>query len=271
MNYIINGSRPGRFRNGANAPLLPSTPLSVEANRDLLDYIILLKALYLQGYGCSSRLLSSLPERAGLLSFPALSARKSRLLPPGASLWLLPAGSGTFMFTYYSCGLVRVHNVEACFPCLWQGKLDLSNTLETVGSLSFPKPPREESSFAAFCSVLDGNTAPGKGRGGTLQGSVCPCSARCRTGPSKEACRALLEARFLSNRSRFQPAPTLQSFGLGGPRGPVPVGSGRIRLLSRIRQDPAPSRPFASILWAPQAWAGFLFRPKRLRIALGGV
>ena len=33
---IIDGSRPGRFREGANAPYLPTAPLSVEANRAFL-------------------------------------------------------------------------------------------------------------------------------------------------------------------------------------------------------------------------------------------
>ena len=89
-------------------------------------------------------------------------------MPPGASLLAVPAGSGTFKSIYYSCGPNWVHNVRACFPALWAGKLDLSNTSFSEKTLSFSKPPHHESSFAAFPTVLDGKAAPGPGKGGTL-------------------------------------------------------------------------------------------------------
>lgn len=49
-----------------------------------------------------------------------------------------------------------MHNVVAWNPRLCLGYLELSNTSILAGQLSFPKPPREESSFAAFCYVTDG-------------------------------------------------------------------------------------------------------------------
>ena len=72
-----------------------------------------------------------------------------------------------------------------CFLGLCPRKLDLSNTPDTAGSLSFPKPPHRRSSFAAFLTLLDGIEAPGKGNRGTLQGSVPQCSSlfRQRTEP----------------------------------------------------------------------------------------
>ena len=91
------------------------------------------------------------------------------------------------MSLFYSGGLFGVHNVEAQNPGLCPGYLDLSNTLEPRKTLSFSKPPHEKSSYAAFQSVPDGNYAPGKGTGGTLQGSVPPSSARFCTVPSEEA------------------------------------------------------------------------------------
>ena len=65
-----------------------------------------------------------------------------------------------------------MHNVEAGNPRLCLGYLDLSNTVKSRKTLSFLKPPREKSSFAAFPTVLDGIRLPGKGQRGTLQGSV---------------------------------------------------------------------------------------------------
>ena len=73
-----------------------------------------------------------------------------------------------------------MHNVETGFPGLCPGKLDLSNTPITRKTLSLVKPPREESSFAAFLVVLDGIKAPGPGNGGTLQGSSSHRSALFR-------------------------------------------------------------------------------------------
>ena len=175
--------------------------MSVEANRASSEIQLLLKALCLPGYSRLEPASFYSSERAGLLSFPAPFRSPCRLLPAGASLWLLPAGSGTLTSLFYSCGQKAVHNVEAGSSRLCLEELDLSNTCFSEKTLSFSKPPRRESSFAAFLSVLDGNYAPGRGNGGTLQGSVVPGSARFRTVPSEEARRALLEARFLSNRA----------------------------------------------------------------------
>ena len=49
------------------------------------------------------------------------------------------------------------------FPRVYPGYLDLSNTLQAAGPLSFAKPPHATSSFPAFRSVLDGKDAPGPG------------------------------------------------------------------------------------------------------------
>ena len=106
-------------------------------------------------------------------------------MPHRASLLAVPAGSGTFMYYYYSGGPNRVHNVQGLPPVLCPGKLDLSNTRLSRKTLSFLKPPHEKSSFAAFLRLLDGIEAPGKGKRGTLQGSVIHCSVRFRTVPSK--------------------------------------------------------------------------------------
>ena len=57
-----------------------------------------------------------------------------------------------------------MHNVRAGFPRLCLGKLDLSNTPDPEKTLSFLKPPHDESSFAAFSTVLDESGFPGKGR-----------------------------------------------------------------------------------------------------------
>ena len=60
----------------------------------------------------------------------------------GASFWLLPAGSGTFMSTDYSCGLFGMHNVEGQNTQALPGYLDLSNTWFPRKTLSLSKPPR---------------------------------------------------------------------------------------------------------------------------------
>ena len=111
------------------------------------------------------------------------------------------------------------------FTGLCPGKLGLSNTLVPRKTLSSSKPPQLGSSFAAFQHVLDGTGLPGKGRGGTLQGSFIPCSARFRTFPSKEACTG-------PKRSGSYPT--------------EPEGSGSFPLNplgpeALSRQDPAPS------------------------------
>ena len=144
-----------RFREGAT--LLPSlpAPLSVEASCASFDLYYSLKALYLPGYAGYSRLCSGLQKGAGLLLFPAPFWYQSRLLPPGASFLLLPAGSGTFMSFHYSGGPNGMHNVVGHNQGLWPWYLELSNTSQTVGSLSFAKPPHEQSSFAAFRTVPD--------------------------------------------------------------------------------------------------------------------
>ena len=80
-----------------------------------------------------------------------------------------------------------MHNVRPGLPRLCLGKLDLSNTPVPRKTLSFAKPPRQESSFAASRTVLDGIEAPGKGNGGTLQGPSLHRSALFLTVPSKEA------------------------------------------------------------------------------------
>ena len=84
-------------------------------------------------------------------------------MPSGASLLLLPAGSGTFMLLDYSGGLFPMHNVEAGFPRLCLGKLDLSNTLDPGKTLSFSKPPHVKKQLCCFPTVLDGIRLPGKG------------------------------------------------------------------------------------------------------------
>ena len=53
--------------------------------------------------------------------------------------------------------------MRASFPRLCLGKLDLSNSSLSRKTLSIAKPPRGESSFAAFRMVLDEKEAPGKG------------------------------------------------------------------------------------------------------------
>ena len=136
-------------------------------------------------------------------SFLARRAGYCRLEPPFGSC-CLPAAA--HLRYYYSGGRNGMHNVEGSSPGLCPGELDLSNTWVSQKTLSFSKPPRRESSFAAFLTVLDGKHAPGGGREGTLQGSVTPCSARFCTVPSEEAGYRPWEARFLSNQSRCQPA-----------------------------------------------------------------
>ena len=49
-----------------------------------------------------------------------------------------------------------MHNVEAWNPGLCPGCLVLSNTPQTVGRLSFPKPPHRQCSFAASLFLPDG-------------------------------------------------------------------------------------------------------------------
>ena len=68
------------------------------------------------------------------------------------------------MLLYYSGGLFGVHNVEAGNPEVSSGYLGLSNTSFSKKTLSFLKPPHDESSFAAFSTVLDESGFPGKGR-----------------------------------------------------------------------------------------------------------
>ena len=80
-----------------------------------------------------------------------------------------------------------MHNVAACFSGLCPEKLDLSNTWTSRKTLSFPKPPHTESSFAAFQTVLDEIAFPGKGKGGTLQGSVRNPFREVPSVPSEEA------------------------------------------------------------------------------------
>ena len=171
---LIYGSRPVPFPARSSA-LLASLPLFVRRGKPrLFGLLLLLKALYLPGYCFKQGLYYLITERAGLLLQRRLTAPYYLLLPRREPLLALPAGSGTFMSTYYSCGLNGVHNVEACFPRLCRGKLDLSNGCFPEKTLSLSKPPRAESSFAAFLTVLDGKEAPGKVTGGTLQGSVLP-------------------------------------------------------------------------------------------------
>ena len=201
-------------------------PSSVEANRALSDLIILLKALYLPGLPAQSRLLSSTVKGAGLLCFRLLIALRSRLLPAGSLFWLLPAGSGTFMLLYYSGGQNGMHNVWPGFPRLCLGKLDLSNTSKRKKTLSFPKPPQRKSSFAAFLHVLDGFGFPGKGTEEPFRVPSSPCSALFRTVPSKKAYyRPWRPGSYLTRAgvNRLFSAKAALSFGLGGPRGPVPA------------------------------------------------
>ena len=182
--YIITAHVGRRFRQGASAPCLPSLIPSVEATRAFQYLIIITESPVLPGWRLQEPALSLLLERAGLLSFPASFRTKSRLLPLGAALLALPAGSGTFMSAFYSCGLFPVHNVEPCFPGLWPGYLDLSNTLVSRKTLSSSKPPEQESSFAAFPHVLDGIPSPGRGNRRNPSGFRYTCSARFRTVPS---------------------------------------------------------------------------------------
>ena len=93
----------------------------------------------------------------------------------------MPAGSGTFMSSFYSRGQNGVHNVETCSPWLCQGKLDLSNTWDSRKTLSFSKPPHEKSSFAAFRTVPDEVGLPGKGKERNPSGFLPSRSARFRT------------------------------------------------------------------------------------------
>ena len=155
-------------------------------------------------------------------------------MPP---FWLcLPAAAHSCLH-YYSGGPFGVHNVRPGFPWLCQGKLELSNTLVSRKTLSSSKPPRKESSFAAFLSVPDGIPSPGLRSRGTFQGSV------------------LMVPRG-SGQSRQKGLPT-------GPRGPVPIQprAGRSRL-------------FRCFLWARRPWrpgpascdASWPSRAKRLRI-----
>ena len=83
-----------------------------------------------------------------------------------------------------------MHNVRPGFPGFQPGKLDLSNTPLSKKTLSFLKPPHPRSSFAAFCTVLDGIEAPGKGNEEPFRVPSVPCSARFHTFPSEEARRA---------------------------------------------------------------------------------
>ena len=106
----------------------------------------------------------------------------------GASFGSLPAGSGTFMSAFYSCGQNGMHNVEAFSLGLCPRELDLSNDCFSRKTLSSAKPPHATKQLCCFPAVLDGTKAPGKGKEGTLQGSVSPCSARFRAVPSMEAC-----------------------------------------------------------------------------------
>ena len=70
--------------------------------------------------------------------------------------------------------------MEAGFTGLCPVKLDLSNTPIPGKTLSFSKPPHLRSSFAAFQSILDGNTAPGKGKGRNPSGFCHRCSTLFR-------------------------------------------------------------------------------------------
>ena len=96
----------------------------------------------------------------------------------------LPAGSGTFMLSDYSCGRNGVHNVEAGFSRLCLEKLDLSNTLVCRKTLSFPKPPHRMKQLCCFPHVLEGNGFPGKGKVRNLLGFRPFSSALFRTVPS---------------------------------------------------------------------------------------
>ena len=145
-------------------------------------------------------------------------------MPPGASLWLLPAGSGTFMSPFYSRGLNRVHNVRPCSPGLWPGKLDLSNTPVSRKTLSFSKPPQRRKQLRCFLSVLDGTPCPGLRCRGTLQGSV----SKVPRGPApfrqkRPYYRPWRPGSYPTRAgvNRLFPVLSAQSFGLGGPGGPV--------------------------------------------------
>ena len=119
-----------------------------------------------------------------------------------------------------------MHNVEGCFPWLCQGKLGLSNTCFSEKTLSFPKPPRNKSSFAAPQALLDRKAAPGRGRRGTLQGSVLYCSARFRTVPSIEAySRPWRPGSYPTRRKPacWLPSFPPQPFGRHGPSRPDPA------------------------------------------------
>ena len=89
------------------------------------------------------------------------------------------------MYYYYSGGPNRVHNVRAGFPRLCLGKLGLSNTSQSRKTLSSSKPPQQESSFAAFRTVLDGIEAPGKGSKEPFRVPSPTLPARFRTVPSE--------------------------------------------------------------------------------------
>ena len=97
IKYYLNGSRPGRFRQGANAPWLPYRSLPVEANRAFSELIILLKALYLPGYCPQAGSITLLLKEPDYSYYGGFQPPTYRSMPPGASFRTLPAGSGTFM------------------------------------------------------------------------------------------------------------------------------------------------------------------------------
>ena len=82
-------------------------------------------------------------------------------MPRRASLLAVPAGSGTFMYCFYSGGQELMHNVEPGFPGQSPGKLGLSNTLLSRKTLSFPKPPQRKKQLRCFLSFLDEPLGPG--------------------------------------------------------------------------------------------------------------
>ena len=201
-NILLNGSRMTADSEKEH-PLLLSLPALCPSRQSapistLLNY----------SKPCIYRAIASRPGSITLLlkepdysSFRLFQSLLSRSLPPGPPLLALPAGSGTFMLSFYSAEPNRVHNVEPGSSRLCLEELDLSNTLETRKTLSLSKPPHRFLYFVTFLTVLDGIRLPGKGREGTFQGSVGPGSALFLTVPSEEAFLGPKEARFLSNRA----------------------------------------------------------------------
>ena len=92
--------------------------------------------------GSWSRLLLLPGKEPDYYCFRLLSTLRAGYCRLGASFWLLPAGSGTFMSTDYSCGLFGMHNVEGQNTQALPGYLDLSNTWFPRKTLSLSKPPR---------------------------------------------------------------------------------------------------------------------------------